>query len=149
MEEKKIVVGYTSGVFDLFHIGHVNILKEAHSLCDYLIVGVTTDQFTKKIKNKFPVVPYKERIKIVRSCKFVDKAVKKKELNITTAWHKYQFDVMIKGDDWKGTQNGEVLEKELKMIGVQMVYFPYTKSISSTKINEVISYINKLEDLNQ
>lgn len=149
MEEKKMIIGYTSGVFDLFHIGHLNILKKAQSLCDYLIVGVTTDELTNEIKNKFPVVPYKERIKIVRGCKYVDKAVKKKKPEIYRAWRKYQFDVMIKGDDWKGTPKGEAIEKELKKIGVTMVYFPYTNSISSTKITEVISFINRQEDLNK
>jgi glycerol-3-phosphate cytidylyltransferase len=143
MEEKKMIIGYTSGVFDLFHAGHLNILKNAKSLCDYLIVGVTTDELTKEIKNKLPVIPYKERIKIIRSCKYVDKAVKKKELNNSRAWHKYQFNIMIKGDDRKGTPKGEALEKELKKFDVPLVYFPYTKNINSTKITEIIINIEK------
>jgi glycerol-3-phosphate cytidylyltransferase len=149
MEEKKMIIGYTSGVFDLFHIGHLNILKEAHSFCDYLIVGVTTDELTKKIKNKLPLIPYKERIEIVRSCKYTDKAVKKNKIKILEAWQKYQFDIMIKGDDWKGTPKGEALKKELKKIGVQLVYFPYTNCISSTKLTKALSYISRQEDLNK
>jgi glycerol-3-phosphate cytidylyltransferase len=149
MEEKKMVIGYTSGVFDLFHTGHLNILKEARALCDYLIVGVTTDELTQKLKYKLPVVPYKERIKIIKSCKYVDLAVRKNKSQISVVWQKYHFDVVIKGDDWKGTSEAKVLEKELEQIGVPLVYFPYTKNISSTKITEVISYMNKIEEFNQ
>lgn len=138
------IIGYTSGVFDLFHVGHLNILKNARALCDYLIVGVTTDEVTYETKNKWPVIPFKERIKIVKSNIFVDKAVKKKEKGFNHAWEKYHFNLMIKGDDWKGSQKGNAMEEELKKVGVSVVYFPYTQATSSSRITELLS---KLEDL--
>lgn len=134
----KIAIGYTTGVFDLFHIGHVNILKNARSMCDYLIVGVTTDEIALKMKNKLPLIPFKERIQIIKSNKYVDKAVPKTSTDITEAWHKYKFDIVIKGDDWKGTQKGQDLEKELDILGVPLLYMPYTKNTSSTIIREAI-----------
>ncbi len=136
---KKIVVGYTTGVFDLFHIGHLNILKNAKSLCDYLIVGVTTDEITEIMKGKLPIIPYQERYLIVDAIKYVDKVVPKSTTHNKDAWDECKFDVMIKGDDWKGTEKGRELEDEMFQIGVVVKYLPYTKDTSSTILREAIS----------
>lgn len=136
---KKIVVGYTTGVFDLFHIGHLNILKNAKSLCDFLIVGVTTDEITKTIKGKLPIIPYNERFRIVGAIKYVDKVIQKSTNHNIDVWNEFKFDVMIKGDDWKGTEKGRLLEEELSQVGVMVKYLPYTKDTSSTVLREAIS----------
>ncbi len=136
---KKIVVGYTTGVFDLFHIGHLNILKNAKSLCDYLIVGVTTDEITEIIKGKLPIIPYEERYRIVEAIKYVDKVVPKLTTHNKDAWDEFKFDVMIKGDDWKVSEKRRALEDELSQIGVAVKYFPYTIDTSSTILREAIS----------
>jgi glycerol-3-phosphate cytidylyltransferase len=139
---KKIVVGYTTGVFDLFHIGHLNILKNARSLCDYLIVGVTTDEITVKMKGKSPLVPFIERYRIVEAIKYVDKVVPKATTHNKDVWDEFKFDVMIKGDDWNGTEKGRLLEEELSQIGVLVKYLPYTKDTSSTILRDAISKLH-------
>ena len=141
MIQRKII-GYTTGVFDLFHIGHVNILKNAKSLCDFLIVGVTTDEVTHTMKGKRPIIPFEERFQIVESIKYVDKVVPKKSISNKEVWDELKFDVMIKGDDWKGTRKGEELETELAKIGVCVKYLPYTKNTSSTALRDAISKLN-------
>lgn len=135
---KKLIIGYTSGVFDLFHIGHLNIIQNAKSICDYLIVGVTTDEITLLMKGKLPVIPFEERLQIVESIKYVDKAVAKKSTSNSDAWNELKFDIMIKGDDWKGTPKGNALENELKKLGVIVKYFPYTVETSSTILRDAI-----------
>lgn len=142
MKKNIFNIGYTTGVFDLFHIGHLNILKNAKSLCDYLIVGVTTDEVTLKMKNKLPIIPFDERIQIIESIKYVDKAVPKTSTNNVDAFLQLKFDVMIKGDDWKGTKKGEELEREMAISGVVVKYFPYTNETSSTILREAISKLN-------
>jgi len=139
---KKIVVGYTTGVFDLFHIGHLNILRNAKSLCDYLIVGVTTDEITIKMKGKSPLVPFNERFRIVEAIKYVDKVVPKSTMHNKDVWNEHKFDVMIKGDDWKGTEKGRILEEEFSQIGVVVKYLPYTKDTSSTVLREAIAKLH-------
>lgn len=133
----KKVIGYTTGVFDLFHIGHLNILKKAKSMCDELIVGVTTDKLVL-YKNKKPVIPFKERIKIVESIKYVDKAVPQKNMNKILAWEEYKFNKMFVGDDWKGTDKWNELEIKFTKLNVKIIYFPYTKGTSSTLINNTL-----------
>jgi len=135
---KKKIIGYTSGVFDLFHVGHVRILKKAKKYCDFLIVAVTTDSLVKKRKNKNPVIPYKERIEIVKSIKYVDMAVGQSNMNKKLAFDKYKFDIMFVGSDWKGTAKWNELEKYFEQKKIKIKYFPYTKSTSSTKINRII-----------
>jgi len=135
---KKTIIGYTTGVFDLFHIGHLNIFINAKKYCDYLIVGVTTDEITKTVKNKYPVIPFEERIQIVRSIKFVDEAVAKDNLSFEYAWEKYKFNLMIKGDDWKDTSKGDKLEEELYKYNVKVIYLPYTKHTSSTLLKSIL-----------
>lgn len=127
-----MVIGYTSGVFDLLHIGHLNILRRAKEQCDYLIVGVSTDELVESYKHKRPVIPFEERIEIVSALCYVDQAVPQETLNKLTAWEKYHFDVMFHGDDWKGSSLFSEAERKLEAHGVKVVYFPYTKDVSST-----------------
>jgi len=133
----KYKIGYTTGVFDLFHIGHLNLLRRAKEKCEYLIVGVSSDDLVK-YKHKKPVIPFEERIEIVRAIEYVDKAVVQENMDKMAAWEKYHFDVMFVGDDWKGTDKWNKFEEEFKKIGVDIVYFPYTKGTSSTLLNQVL-----------
>lgn len=137
--KKKHIIGYTTGVFDLFHIGHLNILRNAKSMCDYLIVGVTTDEVTLILKGKLPIIPFEERIQIVECIKFVDKAIPKISVKNDVENLKFKFDVFIKGDDWKGTKKGEELEENMSKMGISVKYFPYTAETSSTLLREAIS----------
>ncbi|MEK6898218.1 MAG: adenylyltransferase/cytidyltransferase family protein [Nanoarchaeota archaeon] len=132
------VVGYTAGVFDLFHIGHINLLRNAKAICDYLIVAVSTDEHVKNYKNKTPIIPYDHRIEVVKACKYADIVVPQDNGDRIEAWRKMKFDVMIVGDDWYGTEKWQEYEKQLKDVGVKIVFFPYTKNISSTRINDIL-----------
>jgi len=134
---KKMTIGYTSGVYDLFHVGHLNMLRNAKSLCDKLIVGVTTDELVA-YKNKKAVIPFHERIEIVRNIKCVDAVVPQEDMNKMKQWGKLKFDVIFVGDDWYNTNKWKEFEAEFKEVGVQIVFFPYTKGISSTKLNEIL-----------
>lgn len=138
---KKYKKGYTTGVFDLFHIGHLNILKKAKEQCEYLIVGVTTDELVS-YKNKKAIVPYYERLTIVESIKYVDKVIPQKNMNKIDAWMKYKFDVMFVGSDWQGTERWNKFERQFAEVGVDIVYFPYTNSTSSSKLREIINSFN-------
>lgn len=135
---KKYKVGYTTGVFDLFHIGHLNILKRAKEQCDYLIVGVSTDELVERYKNKIPVIPFQERIEIVKAIEYVDKVVPQINRDKYEAWENIQFDVMFVGDDWKGNKLFEEVERQFKSVGVDIVYFPYTQGTSSTILRKKI-----------
>lgn len=130
-------IGYTTGVYDLFHIGHLNLLRNARQLCDRLIVGVTSDELVS-YKNKRSVIPFSERIEIVRACRYVDAVVPQEELDKFEAWEKLRFDVLFVGDDWFGSERWEELENKFKEVGVRVVYFPYTKGTSSTLLNETL-----------
>lgn len=133
---KKPIIGYTTGVFDLFHIGHLNILRRAKEQCDYLIVGVSTDELCESYKHKAPVIPYEERKAIVEAIRYVDEVVPQLDRNKYEAWEKYHFNRMFVGDDWKGTPFFNDLEKQFAEVGVEIVYFPYTKGSSSTSLRE-------------
>ena len=135
------VIGYTTGVYDMFHIGHLNIIRRAKEQCDYLIVGVSTDELVMHDKNKKPVIPYDERVEIVSSIKYVDKVVPQVTKNKMEAWEKYHFNKMFVGSDWKGTPQWNEFEKEFSPIGVEIVYLPHTDGISSTKLTSVIKDI--------
>jgi len=135
--KKKMIIGYTTGVFDLFHIGHLNLLKNAKGMCDKLIVGVTTDELVS-YKNKKAVIPFEERMEIVRNINQVDAVVPQENMNKMEAWKSLQFDVMFVGDDWKGSEKWEEIESEFEKLGVKVVYFPYTKTTSSTLVNETL-----------
>lgn len=132
---KKYKIGYTSGVFDMFHIGHLNLLKRAKENCEYLIVGVTTDELAL-YKNKTPIIPYNERKEIVSAIKYVDEVVPQENMNKLEACKKYNADVIFVGDDWKGTEKWKQIEKDLSTIGAEVVYFPYTIGTSSTILRE-------------
>lgn len=135
---KKYKIGYTTGVFDLFHIGHLNILKKAKEQCECLIVGVSTDELVQNYKNKLPVIPFEERVEIVKSIKYVDKVVAQENRDKYSAWENLQFNVMFVGDDWKGNKLFEELEHKFKSVGVDIVYFPYTQGTSSTILRKKI-----------
>ncbi len=139
----KMVIGYTSGVYDLFHIGHLNLLKNAKGLCDKLIVGVSTDKLVE-YKHKHPVIPFKERIEIVRSCKFVDAAIPQEELDKYKMWEKLHFDVLFVGDDWYNSPSWKEMEGKFSRVGVRVVYFPYTKGTSSTLLNETLTKLRNI-----
>ncbi|MEI0479075.1 adenylyltransferase/cytidyltransferase family protein [Brachyspira pulli] len=132
-----MIIGYTSGVYDLFHIGHLNLLKNAKGLCDKLIVGVSVDNLVL-YKNKKPVIPFEERIEIVRNIKFVDAAIPQEELDKFKVWEKIKFDVLFVGDDWYKTDSWQEMEEKFKSVNVRVIYFPYTKGTSSTLINETL-----------
>lgn len=132
-------IGYATGVFDLFHIGHLNLLRKAKFECDYLIVGVTTDELAFKLKKRHPVIPFQERAEIVNNIKFVDKVVPETSTDKIEAWKELKFNVTFKGDDWKGTEKWNNLENEFSKLGVEVVYFEYTKHTSSTKLSNVLS----------
>ena len=130
-----MIIGYTTGVYDMFHIGHLNILKRAKEQCDYLVVGVTTDELAL-YKNKSAIIPFEERLAIVDAIKYVDKAVPQENMNKLEACKKYNAEVIFVGDDWKGTEKWNKIEEELASIGAEVVYFPYTKGTSSTILRE-------------
>jgi lipopolysaccharide cholinephosphotransferase len=140
---KKYKIGYTTGVFDMFHVGHLNILERAKEQCEYLIVGVSTDELVQSEKNKTPIIPYYERAKIVESIKFVDKVVPQVNKDKIEAYEKYKFDVMFVGDDWRGKEIFVKAEAELKKRGSTVVYFPYTTGTSSTILREKVLNYNK------
>jgi glycerol-3-phosphate cytidylyltransferase len=137
-----MVIGYTTGVFDLFHVGHVNILRRAKLLCDRLIVGVTVDDLVA-YKAKKAVIPFSERIEIVGACRYVDVAVPQDSLDKLDAYQRYKFNILFVGDDWYKTEKWEELDSQFDKLGVKIVYFPYTNSTSSTLINETL---RKLRD---
>lgn len=138
---KKYKIGYTTGVFDMFHIGHLNILRRAKEQCDYLIVGVSTDELVESYKHKKTIIPFQERIDIVKAIEYVDEVVPQEDRDKLKAWEKLQFDVMFVGDDWKGKPLFVQTEEAFKEIGVDIVYFPYTKDTSSTILREKLNVI--------
>lgn len=131
-------VGYAGGAFDLFHIGHLNILKHAKSSCDYLVAGVVSDEMLLLTKGRRPVIPLAERMQIVRHIAFVDDTFAEVELDKLDAWREVGFNVYFKGDDWKGTARGLLLEREFAAVGVEVAYFPYTVSTSSTQLRRAL-----------
>lgn len=140
---KKKIIGYTAGVFDLFHIGHLKILQNAKSICDKLIVGVSTDELVYKYKKKKPVIPFSERIEVVRSIKYVDAVIPQVDLNKIEIWKKIKFDLMVVGDDWYNSKKWKKIDDDLIKKKVKVVYFPYTKNTSSTKINNILDKFRK------
>ena len=133
-------VGYATGVFDLFHVGHVNILRNARAMCDRLIVGVTVDELVA-YKNKKAVIPFEERIEIVRACRYCDVAVPQETMDKMDAWQRYKFSVMFVGDDWYQNEKWRGFDKQFADVGVRIVYMPYTKSTSSTLINQTLAQL--------
>ena len=133
-----INIGYTSGIFDLFHIGHLNILRRAKLDCDYLIASVVSDEVAFEVKGRSPVVPFDERLEIVRAMKPVDAAVGEMNTDKMLMWEQLRFATIYKGDDWKGTDRGDKLERQFAEVGVRVVYFPYTEHTSSTRLRSII-----------
>ena len=136
---KKYKTGYTAGVYDMFHVGHLNLIMNAKAYCDHLIVAVSTDEVVQKNKNKTPIIKYEDRARIVEAIRYVDEVVPQTDYSDKlSAAKKYNIDVMFVGDDWKGTEKWDRIERQLKEIGVDLIYLPYTHSISSTMLREKI-----------
>lgn len=135
---KKYKVGYTAGAFDMFHVGHLNLLENSKKECEYLIVGVTSDEIITQTKNHPPVIAQDERMRIVAALKCVDEVVLQDDLDKVKAWEKLHYDVLFSGSDWKGVERWVKYEEELNKRGAEVVYFPYTQRVSSTKIREKI-----------
>lgn len=140
------IIGYTAGVFDLFHIGHLNLLKNAKGMCDKLIVGVTVDELVK-YKGKKAMIPYEDRAEIVRAIKYVDAIVPQSDMDKLAMCKKLGASYLFVGDDWYGTEKWNKYEEEFTKEGIKIVYFPYTKGVSSTQIRKALKFVRG-EDLN-
>lgn len=136
-------IGYAAGAFDLFHIGHLNILKHAKSQCDYLIAGVVSDEILAQAKGRLPLVPFAERLEIVRSITYVDMAYAESLPDKLLVWEELRFTVYFKGDDWRGTPQGKLLEKAFSDVGVEVIYFPYTVHTSSSALRTALELMNQ------
>ncbi|WP_454117783.1 adenylyltransferase/cytidyltransferase family protein [Microbacterium lacticum] len=137
-----MIIGYTTGVYDMFHIGHLRLLERAKAQCDQLIVGITTDELCWEVKNKRPVVEFAERRALVAALRCVDFTVPQTTMDKMSAWHSIRFDRMFVGDDWKGSDRWRDLEHEFSNLGVDIVYFPYTRSTSSTQLRETLELLH-------
>lgn len=127
-----MIVGYTTGVFDMFHVGHLNLIRRAREMCDRLVVGVSTDDVVESYKRHRPIVPFPERVAIVQAIRYVDEVVAQESMDKFAAWEKIRFNRLFHGNDWKGSAMYDEVEKKLKAVGVEVVYFPYTQGTSST-----------------
>jgi len=134
-------VGYAPGVYDLFHVGHLNVLRHASQRCDHLVAGVVSDELAERAKRRPPVVPLAERLEIVRSVRHVDTAVVEDVAEKLDMWRLLRFDVLFKGDDWRGTPKGDKLERDFASVGVEVVYFPYTATTSSTILRRALDLL--------
>lgn len=141
--EKHYKVGFTDGVYDMFHVGHLNMIREAKKRCDFLIVGVHSDAIVEGYKHRKTVINENNRREIVEAIRYVDKAVINNTRDKLELWKKYKFDVVFIGDDWKGTERWNNFEKILGEKGVSVEYIEYTKGISTTQIRNTISEKNK------
>ena len=139
MEQKKYKIGYTTGVFDMFHIGHLNILQRAKEQCEYLIVGVSTDEVVQNYKHKTPIIPFAERCAIVSAIKYVDKVVPQVSMDKVEAYKELGFDALFHGSDWKGSDMYNKICEEFKAVGVDVVFLPHTDGVSSTQLAEILS----------
>ena len=132
----KYKIGYTTGVYDLFHIGHLNILRRAKEQCDYLIVGVSTDDLVESYKHKRPVIPFEERIEIVKAIRYVDEVVPQTSMDKLEAWKNLHYNALFHGSDWKGSSMYDEIERCLKDVGVDLVFLPHTTGTSSTMLSD-------------
>ena len=137
-----MIFGYTTGVFDMFHIGHLRVLERAKAQCDQLIVGITTDELSLSEKGKVPIVPFAERRQIVSAVRCVDLTVPQTSMDKRRAWESLRFDRMFVGNDWQGTDRWRTLEREFATLGVEIVYFPYTDSTSSTHLRTALESVH-------
>lgn len=138
MSDGRQIVGYVPGVFDMFHIGHLNILLHSRERCDLLVAGVVTDEACAAMKGHQPIVPFAERIEIVAANRFVDEAVADHSPDKRKVWAERPFDVLFKGSDWEGTDKGRRLEEQMAEVGARVVYLPYTQHTSSTLLRETL-----------
>ena len=139
-DKHKKIIGYTTGVYDMFHIGHLNVIQRAKAQCDYLIVGVSTDELVQHEKHKTPVIPFAERAAIVAALRDVDQVVPQPDKNKMGAWKQYHFDKMFVGSDWQGTPQWKEFEEEFAPLGVKIVYLPHTDGVSSTQLTNFIKH---------
>ena len=135
---KKCNIGYTTGVFDMFRIGHLNILRNAKSMCDYLIVGVSTDELVQQYKGKTPIIRFEERLEIVKAIKYVDQAVPQLTMDKMDAWRELKFDALFHGSDWKGSDMYNSIVAEFEKVGVDVVFLPHTSGVSSTMLTDIL-----------
>jgi len=140
-------IGYAPGAYDLFHVGHLNILRHAKSQCDHLVAGVVSDEMCELTKGRRPVIPLAERLEIVSHISYVDQAVAELVPDKLQTWKTVRFNVLFKGDDWRGTSRGEKLERDFATVGVEIVYFPYTMHTSSSMLRRVLAAIDEQRDL--
>ena len=145
MNDKKFRIGYTTGVFDLFHIGHLNVLRNAKAQCNYLIVGVSTDELVEEYKHKKPIIPFEERVKIVEAIKYVDEVVPQTSMDKFAAWEKLKYNALFHGDDWKNSDMYNKYLEEFKGTGVELVFLPHTEGTSSTLLTEVLHSVRDKE----
>ncbi len=138
MTQKMYGVGYASGVFDMFHVGHLNLLRSARMRSRFLVVGVASDEFADRLKGRPPVVPCDERIEIISALGIVDEVVIDRSLDKTLIWQQYPFDVIFKGTDWQSTPKGYRLERAMAQVGADVIYFPYTEQTSSTLLRSFL-----------
>ena len=141
-----IRIGYAPGAFDLFHIGHLNLLRRAKERCDFLIAGVVADEVLIQHKGVTPVIPLAERLEIVRNVRSVDMAHAAMTNDKTEIWRELRFNVLFKGDDWQGTEKGIRLECDFAALGVEVVYFPYTQATSSSALRRTLHNIDVMAD---
>ena len=137
------VIGYTSGVYGLFHIGHLNLLARAKAPCDRLVVGVSTDEVVRAYKGHAPIIPFDERVAIVKAIRYVDEVVPQTTMDKFAAWQAIRFDKLFHGSDWKGSAMYDEIERKLGAVGVEVVYFPYTSVTSSTLLTETLKKLRE------
>ena len=135
------IIGYAPGGWDMFHVGHINVLRQAKERCDYLVAGVVDDAMLKRAKGRSPIIPERERAAIVSHIRYVDEVLVESQPDKLRTWNERPFDVFFKGDDWKGTAKGTELERRFPSVGVEVMYFPYTVHTSSTALRRALSIL--------
>lgn len=143
------IIGYTTGVFDLFHIGHLRLLKRAKMHCDYLIVGVSSDELVYSYKKKYPVIPFAHRMEIVGAISYVDEVIVQSNRDKKNQFDEICYDVLFVGDDWKNDPLWVDLEEYLEQRDAKVTYFPYTKTVSTTKYTKMLQDLYDSENSNK
>ena len=136
-------IGYTTGVFDMFHIGHLNILRNAKNMCDFLIVGVSTDELVQQYKGRTPIIRFNERLEIVKAIRYVDQAVPQLTMDKMDAWQQLRFDALFHGSDWKGSDMYNKIVDDFEKVGVDVVFLPHTSGVSSTLLSDVLHHLKE------
>jgi glycerol-3-phosphate cytidylyltransferase len=137
----RLKVGYAPGAYDLFHVGHLSLFSRARQHCDRLVVGVATDELVEQVKGRRPIVPYFDRLEIVRSIRLVDLAMAETSTDKSVAWRIHKYDILFKGSDWEQSVHGEKLEAEIAAVGAEVVYLGYTEHVSSTLLRASIEHL--------